>query len=136
MPGFDDGSWSAGPAELGYGDNDEQTVIGYGGSSSNRYISTWFRKSFDVTESRVRDGIFFLHLLKDDGAIVYLNGQEVVRVNLRCGDTDYRTLAETAIGGGTEEIYIPCRIDNALLQAGPNLLAVGRSIRMPPTVRI
>jgi hypothetical protein len=124
LPGYDDASWSEGPAELGYGDGDEKTVVGYGGNGSNKYITTWFRKSFDVTESRVRDGVFFLHLLKDDGAIVYLNGQEILRLNLRCGNTDYRTLAGTGLGGETEKIFITCRIDNALLQAGSNLLAV------------
>lgn len=121
---YDDASWSEGPAELGYGDNDENTVISYGGNGSDKYITSWFRKSFEVSQTRVRDGVFFLHLLKDDGAIVYLNGEEVLRLNLPCGNTDPGTLASTAIGGETEQIFITKRIDNALLQSGSNLLAV------------
>ncbi len=123
-PGYDDASWSEGPAELGYGDNDENTVISYGGNGSNKHITSWFRKSFEVSDSRVSDGVFFLHLLKDDGAIVYLNGQEVLRLNLRCGSTSPSTLAGVAIGNETEKLFITSRIDNALLQAGTNQLAV------------
>jgi len=28
--GFNDGSWASGPSELGYGDGDEGTIVGYG----------------------------------------------------------------------------------------------------------
>jgi hypothetical protein len=123
QPGYDDGSWSSGPAELGYGDDDENTVISYGQSSTNRNITTWFRKSFDVTEKQLQDGQFFIHLLKDDGAIVYLNGKEIIRANIRCGDISSRTLAETPIDNKTEEIFIVYRLDTALMHAGPNQLA-------------
>src|ERR1051325_588055 len=37
---FDDSSWKSGPAELGYGDGDEGTVVSYGSSSSHKYITT------------------------------------------------------------------------------------------------
>ena len=32
-PAFDDASWPEGPAQLGYGDGDEATVVGYGPDS-------------------------------------------------------------------------------------------------------
>jgi hypothetical protein len=121
--GFDDGSWESGPAELGYGDGDEATEIGYGGSSSNKYITSWFRKSVTIPEGLVGDGVFFLHLLKDDGAIVYLNGTEIARANIPCGDTDHQTRAITAVGAETEEVFITYLIDNDLLKAGANILA-------------
>ena len=44
--GFDDSSWSEGPAELGFGDSDEATVIGEG----NR-IAYYFRRSFSVDDT-------------------------------------------------------------------------------------
>src|SRR5262249_43593642 len=37
-PSFSDSGWSNGLAQLGYGDGDEQTVIGYGGNAANKYI--------------------------------------------------------------------------------------------------
>src|SRR5689334_11147792 len=29
-PGYADGAWASGPAQLGYGDGDETTVVGFG----------------------------------------------------------------------------------------------------------
>jgi len=48
QPGFDDSSWAEGPAQLGYGDNDEATILGWGDNPSNRYITYYFRKTFEV----------------------------------------------------------------------------------------
>ena len=45
---YDDSSWSSGPAELGYGDGDENTVISFGPDSSNKYITSYFRHHFTV----------------------------------------------------------------------------------------
>src|SRR5438876_4151242 len=33
--GFSDSAWKSGAAQLGYGDGDEATVVGFGGNSSN-----------------------------------------------------------------------------------------------------
>jgi len=123
LPGYDDSSWSQGEAELGYGDNDEATVVGYGPHSSDRYITTWFRKPFEVTREQLQEGRFFIHLLKDDGAVVYLNGTEIARANIPCGEIAAGTLAETGISGTTEEVFITWRIDPALLNEGSNLIA-------------
>src|SRR5688500_14326876 len=73
--GYDDGAWKSGRAQLGYGDGDEATVVGYGPSSSSRYMTTYFRASFTVADpSQVEELV--LELLRDDGAVVYLNGTE------------------------------------------------------------
>ncbi len=45
QPGFDDSAWSSGPAELGYGDGDEATLVD-GGPTDNRHITTYFRHRF------------------------------------------------------------------------------------------
>jgi len=62
---FDDSTWSTGKAQLGYGDNDEATVIN-SGPSGNRFITAYFRKSFPV---RTPGDYFSLRLrvLCDDG---------------------------------------------------------------------
>src|SRR4030042_1924334 len=48
---FSDRLWRQGPAQLGYGDNDEATVVSYGPSSSNRYPTTYFRHVFNVDDA-------------------------------------------------------------------------------------
>src|SRR5688572_22087221 len=47
-PGFDDSSWASGPAQLGFGDGDEATVVSFG-NEINRFVTTYFRHVFGVT---------------------------------------------------------------------------------------
>ncbi len=48
---FNDTGWSAGNAELGYGDGDEATVVSYGSNKNSKYTTTYFRHSFNVTDA-------------------------------------------------------------------------------------
>ena len=52
-PGFDDSGWASGLAELGYGDGDEATVVSYGPDQQNKYCTTYFRHTFDVTDASI-----------------------------------------------------------------------------------
>ena len=121
--GFDDSSWSMGTAQLGYGDSDEATVVNFGSDSGNKFITTYFRQSFTVTNaSRVQD--LTIELLRDDGAVVYLNGSEVVRSNMPTGTITSATVASSAIGGSKEDRFYTYSISPALLRSGTNVIAV------------
>ncbi|NQU22560.1 MAG: CotH kinase family protein, partial [Candidatus Nealsonbacteria bacterium] len=88
-----DDDWQSGPAEFGYGDNDEETVVDYGGDSANRYVTTYFRHTFHVDDPAEFSGLTF-KLLRDDGAVVYLNGQALpwhADYNMPDGQIDYQT---------------------------------------------
>ncbi|WP_111657224.1 purple acid phosphatase family protein [Isoalcanivorax indicus] len=120
--GFDDVDWSAGPALLGYGGYDgETTIVGFGPDSSNKYPTTYFRRTFNVedTTGLIR---LDLSLLRDDGAVVYLNGDEIYRNNMPDGIIDYLTLAASTIG--KDYNYHTASIDPALLRQGENVVAV------------
>lgn len=119
---FNDASWSTGNAELGYGDGDETTVVSYGPSSTNKYITTYFRKTFNVTDASEFTGLE-LSLIRDDGAVVYINGVEVYRNNMPSGTIFYNTLAPTYIAGANEDTYVIANISNLLVD-GNNLIAV------------
>ena len=73
--GWNDSTWASGDAELGYGDADEATIVGYGTDENNKYITTYFRKAFTVSGASSFTGLE-LKLLRDDGAVVYLNGNK------------------------------------------------------------
>lgn len=75
---FDDGTWNSGPAQLGYGDGDEATAVSFGPNSSAKYITTYFRHSFNVVDPSAY-GTLAMWLLRDDGGVVYLNGTEIYR---------------------------------------------------------
>lgn len=120
-PEFNDTGWNMGAAELGYGDNDEKTVIGYGPETANKYITTFYRKNFTVTDL---SELYELEgkLLYDDGAIVYLNGHEVLRVNMPYGPVGYSTLA--ASGKEDDNYFKTFSIPSKFVTQGENVIAV------------
>ncbi|MCE9672124.1 glycoside hydrolase family 71 protein [Myxococcus stipitatus] len=122
-PGYVDTAWKEGPAQLGYGDGDEATVVSYGPSTSSRYVTTWFRKAFTVADP-ARVGAVALRLLRDDGAIVYVNGREVFRSNLPASGVTASTLATTTIADSAEQTWHPASVPASVLVAGANVIAV------------
>ncbi|MEP7265653.1 MAG: metallophosphoesterase [Bacteroidota bacterium] len=119
---YNDSAWAGGPAQLGYGDGDEATVVGYGPNSSNRYVTTYFRKTFNVTDPTLYNNLK-LQLVRDDGAVIYINGAEVYRINMPTGTIGYTTLASAAISGTDESAWYSVDINN-VLQPGLNTFAV------------
>jgi acid phosphatase type 7 len=119
---FNDSTWKSGAAELGYGDSDETTIVSYGPNASAKYITTYFRHSFFVPNAALYTGLS-LNLLKDDGAVVYLNGQEVHRVNMPSGSISYTTAASSALGAPQESTFNSTFLSNTLL-TGTNVIAV------------
>lgn len=117
---FDDSTWKSGPAQLGYGDGDEATVVGYGGDPNNKYITTYFRKAFTVSDPSSLSALT-LNLLRDDGAVAYLNGTEVFRTNMPAGTITSSTLASTSI---EDDTYYAASVSPSLVVAGTNVLAV------------
>ncbi|HEX8524410.1 MAG TPA: NPCBM/NEW2 domain-containing protein [Tepidisphaeraceae bacterium] len=117
---FDDSTWKSGAAQLGYGDGDEATVVSYGSNSNLKYVTTYFRKSFAITDP-TKVTALALRLMRDDGAVVYLNGTEVYRNNMPTGTIGYMTFASTAV---EESTYYSANISPSLLVAGANVITV------------
>ena len=126
--GFNDASWASGQAQLGYGDGDETTPVGCGvtpcgGSTPGKFITTYFRRSFTVGDPAAFQDLT-LRLLRDDGAVVYLNGVEMFRDNMPSGTITFQTAAVNAIGGADENTFFNFPLNPSALQAGNNILAV------------
>jgi hypothetical protein len=123
--GFDDSAWPSGAAELGYGDakdgRPETTVIRYGPSETSKYITYYFRHSFAVTNPAAWSGLQ-VHLKRDDGGIVYLNGTNVFTSNLPNSGVDYLTRATLASDDGAS--FFTTNAPATLLVAGTNTVAV------------
>jgi acid phosphatase type 7 len=62
--------------------------------------------------------------MRDDGAVVYLNGIEVWRANMPTGTIGHLTPASVAIAGADESIFVQTTISPSLLVTGTNVLAV------------
>jgi len=120
---FPDNGWPSGRAQFGYGEGDEATTIGYGPSAQNKYITTWFRTRFVVPNPALLSGLT-VGLLRDDGAIGYLNGIEIFRANLTGRPVSAGTLALEQTTGAAETTPSIHAIDRAVLIGGTNVLAV------------
>ncbi len=129
-PGFPDRSWAEGPAQLGYGDGDEQTVVSFGTDPADKHITTYFRHTFQVADAGVFERLD-LALLRDDGAVVYLNGTEVTRSEMPAGAIDFETPAESVANGSEEDVFRPLSVDPGLLVDGANVLAVEVHLSRP-----
>jgi hypothetical protein len=129
--GFSDAGWASGFAELGFGDNNEVTVINKGPAGA-QYRTYYFRKSFNVSAGQLNalqgDDPFYqllIRLKRDDGAVIYLNGQEILRDGMPAGTINYLSLATSAAGGATESTFFPFGLDGTgKLRVGNNVLAV------------
>ena len=122
-PGFNDSAWASGPAQLGYGDGDESTEVSYGLDPSNKHITTYFRHSFEVSDPTAFQTLQ-IWLVRDDGAVVYLNGNEIYRSNMPTGTINYQTPAASAVGGDEESAWQHSAIPGTALVAGTNVVAV------------
>ncbi|HEV8660616.1 MAG TPA: glycosyl hydrolase family 18 protein [Thermoanaerobaculia bacterium] len=120
---FADTAWKSGAAQLGYGDGDEKTVVSYGPSSSSKYITTYFRQTFSVADPAAFQSLL-LRLIRDDGAVVYINGTEVWRSNMPAGTIGYKTLSATGIAGSDESKIFENTVSSSVLVPGTNVIAV------------
>ncbi|MCB1096384.1 MAG: lamin tail domain-containing protein [Verrucomicrobiae bacterium] len=122
-PAFDDSAWASGPAEFGYGDRDEATVVGFGDNGSSKFITTWFRKTITVSRASAFLDLT-LQVLRDDGVVVYLNGTEVARDNLPEGTIAPETLALQSVSSNDESSFFSFPVPPSLLVEGTNVIAV------------
>ncbi len=120
---FNDSSWSSGLAQLGFGDGDENTILSFGNDANNKHITTYFRKSFSVQDAASITELSF-DIVRDDGAVVYLNGTEVIRSNMPAGTITYTTLAPTGTAGADESRLFTHTVDPSVLVNGTNVIAV------------
>ncbi|MFN8490571.1 MAG: S8 family peptidase [Caldilineaceae bacterium] len=119
QPAFSDSSWATGAGPLGYGNGWEATVIGYGPNSSAKAITTYFRRSVNVVNAANLTDLD-IWLLVNDGAVVYLNGNELYRYNLPGGTINYNTYALSSVPSKWLDVTIPT---NQLIN-GENVIAV------------
>jgi hypothetical protein len=121
-PGFSDSGWSNGVAQLGFGEGDEATTIRkFDLTGTNQIAAYYFRHAFDVPDPpAIR--LLSLRLLRDDGAIVYLNGAEIFRSNMPTGAVNSTTLAAQV--AAEDNTFRATRVNPGLLRPGKNVLAV------------
>jgi autotransporter-associated beta strand protein len=120
---FNDAIWSSGPSMLGFGDANgilPSTVV-----ASNGQWTTYFRRAIYIPNAAQVQTLTG-RILRDDAAVVYLNGAEVWRdENLpSTGAINYNTPAQLGLGGADESAWITFALNPAALVAGTNIVAI------------
>ena len=118
--GYDDSAWSVGLAPLGYADNQVVTTIDFGGVTSDKHITTYFRKKVTIDNFQEM-GAIVLGLQRDDGAVIYVNGNEVGRSQMPGGKIGFDT---TASGSREEDTIFDFELPAELFNEGENVIAV------------
>ncbi|WP_460893048.1 heparin lyase I family protein [Rufibacter soli] len=120
--GFEDSGWSTGNGKFGYGIPDASTVVGYGPSATNKFITTYFRKTVTLSTPAAY-GNLTINIKMDDGAVVYVNGTEVYRYNMPKGTISGTTLASVSSSGDGSKIQT-FTLPYTYFQAGANVIGV------------
>jgi hypothetical protein len=113
---FDDSGWLTGQTSLGYGDDDDNTTLS---DMKNGYSSVYLRKTFNLNASEIPSSLL-LRIYVDDGAVVWINGTEVARVNVPDGELAY----DTVTGAWLEASWTEVVVSGSTLTAGTNVVAV------------
>jgi len=120
---YDDSSWKKGAGTLGYDNKQIATTTNSRYSVDDPAATIWFRKTFEI-DGTLNIKYLNLEYIADDGAVFYLNGHEVQRVNMPAGFIDHRTCAPLSIRYSyeRERVYLNIPADHLVL--GKNVIAV------------
>lgn len=113
---YDISTWAVGNGPLGYGDPVTTTI-------NSGLTTAYFAKDFTVDFSTLSDNME-LGVMRDDGIIVYLNGEEVVRDNMPAGAVTFNTFSSTTIDGAAESVYNLFSIPKSKFVNGVNRLSI------------
>lgn len=124
LPNFFDRRWMYGPAILGYGDP-SATTLGFGPNSANKYITYYFRKRVNIPSVAALTDTIIFSIMRDDGAIVYVNGNKIFQTNMPdTGVINYLTWSTVTVDGAAERQYNDFMIPKSVFVNGINTLAV------------
>ena len=120
---FNDAAWPSGPGILGFGDLNGQIPVTQVNAAPAR-IATYFRHAFDVANPR-QYGDLTMQLLREDGAVIWLNGVEVHRSNMIAAPAviSSSTPALTSVPPAEENAWFATVLDARHLRSGQNVIA-------------
>ena len=125
---FNDTAWSSGAARLGFGP--DQAPLGstirrfVTGTSGPQITNFYFRRAIVVTNPAAFTTIQFRYQ-RDDGCVVYVNGNEVFRNNMPGGTILATNFATATVSGVPAALtFYTNNLATTNFLAGPNLIAV------------
>jgi acid phosphatase type 7 len=119
---FADGTWPSGPAQFGYGDGAEKTVVGYGPNPNAKFVTTYYRTTVNIPNPALFTG-FIINMYLDDGAVVYVNGTARVTNNVAAAPA-FNALATGSSAEDGHVIQSSATLPIGNFMAGINTIAV------------
>ena len=121
QPEFDDSGWTKGQAPLGFGQDGQQTTLRVGSLGTERRATAYFRASFQIDDpANMSQALLCVEF--DDGAVVYINGQELARWNVQTNSDHESCASEDILVDGPQRRVLMVR--NDVLKVGMNAIAV------------
>lgn len=118
--GFNDSSWSAGPAPVGY---DPDVRMGTPlADMRNGYIAFFLRRTFNVTDAAAVTGLA-LEALYDDGFKLWINGTNLLNAALPAGEVPFNQPASPVRENNNyDKLDVP--LPAGVLREGENVIAL------------
>ena len=121
---YNDNSWSTGAGCFGFGSRSDLSTQTTRTTSNGTFVNTtYFRQRFTLDSTKGITGLK-ISLNRDDGAIVYLNGTEILRDNMPSGDVDFSTFSADVVSSTTDSTYFDFTVSADKLRTGANVIAV------------
>lgn len=114
---YDDAAWSSAASMFQVGESGGTNL----GTLRN---TTYFRKAITLTNPSASYVSLDINLVRDDGAVVYVNGVQVATSNMPAGPYSFSTNASSAIGGASESAINVLTIPVSNFDDGTNIIAV------------
>ncbi|MEM7232002.1 MAG: Ig-like domain-containing protein, partial [Planctomycetota bacterium] len=117
---YDDSRWLSGRTGIGYGDDDDNTVLA---DMKDNYLVVFARHTFELDHlTSVARAI--LDISYDDGVVVHLNGRELERINVGPGTVTHETPASATVTDAPFNQNARLELPVRLLRPGTNTIAV------------
>ncbi|MEM7232739.1 MAG: lamin tail domain-containing protein, partial [Planctomycetota bacterium] len=122
QPDFDDAAWLEGATPIGFGEDDEATVLE---DMEDNYLTFFCRKEFEVDDLDAFESLVF-DMTYDDGFAAYLNGNELIWQNLRTEGDEVQTGHDIRARSSREKVRFILDLEKLkhLFVPGRNVLAV------------
>ena len=115
-------TWKQGTTPIGYGDNKIITEISFGDDKADKHITKYFKKMI-ILEDPLKYIAFEFKFQRDDGIVLYLNGEEVYRNNMPDGIITGETRAGYIVQSSAESTYHSLVLDSKDFSKGENTIS-------------
>lgn len=118
---YDTTGWQSGPGELGFGDTPKATLTTT--TTGSHPLTSYYRANINI-DNPTDFSTMALDLIRNAGAVVYVNGVEVGRSNMPTGPITSETYAGVAPATTLRHIPVRLIVASSAFRTGANTIAV------------